>query len=217
MSLATLTILTFQKNKFWAFKQMGLMKAPLKKVKGAKFIKLLGCGSGSGFSLWPDFSTYALLVDWESRDLANEFFEKDLLFQKFRERTIKQKTFWLCPYKRKGHWEGVFPFQIGENTHQNKEILVLTRGRINFWRLFLFWRKVPRINSSLLTSKGLKFQLGVGEWPLIQLATVSIWENEKDMLGFAYQKNEHKKIIKLTQEKHIFVQDMFVRFDIVSN
>ncbi|MEL0202237.1 MAG: hypothetical protein VW892_06300, partial [Flavobacteriaceae bacterium] len=57
----SLTFFYFSKNYFWAFRQMGVGYRQLKDVTGLRFKKLLGTGGGDGFSLRPDFRTYAFL------------------------------------------------------------------------------------------------------------------------------------------------------------
>ena len=67
-TLTSITFFSFTKNKFWAFKQMGLAPFLLDNVKGLLFFKFLGTGGGKGFSLWPDFSTYAFMGVWEHKN-----------------------------------------------------------------------------------------------------------------------------------------------------
>ena len=57
--LTTITFFKFRKNKVWAFAQMGLIPSKLQQKSGLRFFKLMGTGGGIGFSLWPDFGTYA--------------------------------------------------------------------------------------------------------------------------------------------------------------
>jgi len=61
-AVTTLTFFSFQNHKFWAFKQMGTVSLKMKSVKGLQFYKFLGTGGGEGFSLTPDFSTYAFFL-----------------------------------------------------------------------------------------------------------------------------------------------------------
>ena len=77
VSLTTITFFKFKKNKPWAFTQMGLLHRKIQKTNGLFFLKLLGTGGGNGFSLRPDFSTYAILGVWESENAAYDFFEKN--------------------------------------------------------------------------------------------------------------------------------------------
>ena len=59
---------TYNQHRFWAFTQMQRAHARLQDCKGLQFYKLLGTGAGAGFSLRPDFSTYALLSVWDNED-----------------------------------------------------------------------------------------------------------------------------------------------------
>ena len=74
-TVTTVTFFSFTTNKFWAFKQMGIAPLKLGNIKGLKFFKFLGTGGGSGFSLWPDFSTYAFMGVWEQEVDFNNFIE----------------------------------------------------------------------------------------------------------------------------------------------
>ena len=73
-------VFKFQKNKFWAFSQMGIYKKYLKNVRGLKFFRLLGTGGKTGFGLYPDFKTYCFLSVWEDDDYANHFTRKSDFF-----------------------------------------------------------------------------------------------------------------------------------------
>ena len=68
--LTTISFFKYEKNKFWAFTQMSRSFDSLSKTNGLSFFKLLGTGSGTGFSLYPDFSTYAILCVWENESNA---------------------------------------------------------------------------------------------------------------------------------------------------
>ena len=75
-------VFKFQKNKFWAFSQMGLPKKFLKNARGLKFYKLLGTGGKTGFGLYPDFKTYCLLSVWDNSSDADYFIKKKQIFIK---------------------------------------------------------------------------------------------------------------------------------------
>ena len=80
VSLTTITFFKFKKNKPWAFTQMGLLHRKIQKTNGLFFLKLLGTGGGNGFSLRPDFGTYALLGVWESENAASDFYSRSTQF-----------------------------------------------------------------------------------------------------------------------------------------
>ena len=75
--MTTLTLFNYNKNKWWAFKQMGLHRRHCLNIKGLHFFKMLGTGSSPGFSMYPDFSTYALLQTWSSKDEAQSYFSSN--------------------------------------------------------------------------------------------------------------------------------------------
>ena len=81
--LTTITFFKFRKNKPWAFAQMGFVPPKLKQKKGLRFFKLMGTGGGNGFSLWPDFTTYALLGVWDSQQIAVEFLNHNEIVKKY--------------------------------------------------------------------------------------------------------------------------------------
>ena len=80
-------VFKFQKNKFWAFSQMGLPKKFLKNAKGLKFYRLLGTGSKTGFGLYPDFKTYCFLSVWDNNLDADYFIKKNKFLSKYLEKT----------------------------------------------------------------------------------------------------------------------------------
>jgi hypothetical protein len=45
-----------------------------------------------------------------------------------------------------------------------------------------------QVSKSLEDYDGLALSIGVGEWPLIQQATLSIWKTQAEMIDYAYKK-----------------------------
>ena len=78
--VTTLTFFSFRKHKFWAFRRMGSVGFRMNSVKGLEFYKFLGTGGGDGFSLRPDFSTYAFLGVWEDESDYVKCFEEHPVF-----------------------------------------------------------------------------------------------------------------------------------------
>ena len=74
--ITTISFINYRKNKFWAFKQMAESHKYFVKNSNIIFYKLLGTGAGEGFSLVPDFSTYAVLAVWNDYEHAKKFIEK---------------------------------------------------------------------------------------------------------------------------------------------
>ena len=90
--LTTITFFKFHKNKFWAFSQMALLPRKIKKIEGLRFFKLMGTGGGNGFSLKPDFSTYAFLGVWESEIAADNFFNNNDQINRYENKSDLSRT-----------------------------------------------------------------------------------------------------------------------------
>ena len=103
---------TYNQYRFWAFTQMQRAHAGLQDCKGLQFYKMLGTGSGAGFSLRPDFSTYALLSAWDSEDDKKQAFASSPILQAFFERSATHRIFALRPIHTQGKWSGQSPFVV---------------------------------------------------------------------------------------------------------
>ena len=104
VGLTTITFFKFRKNKSWAFAQMGLLPRKLQKTEGLSFFKLMGTGGGNGFSLRPDFGTYAFLGVWESENAAAQFFEKNEIFKRYYNKASEVRTIKMLSLKSHGFW-----------------------------------------------------------------------------------------------------------------
>lgn len=212
--LTQLFLFSFEQNRFWALKQMGIGPAQLKGVKGLHFYKFLGTGGGNGFSLRPDFSTYALLLVWESQAAAATFVQHPV-YREYLERSTSVRCLNLNNFQSHGQWSGTNPFQAtGVGVEKNQEVAIITRATLRFSRLFSFWRHVPQAAKSIETAAGVKYFKGIGEWPFIQQATISIWNSLDDVMHFAYRHKAHAKIVKKTRQKKWYAEDLFARFTI---
>ncbi|TVQ49823.1 MAG: spheroidene monooxygenase [Saprospirales bacterium] len=212
-----LYIFQFEENKYWAFKQMRLAFEPLTQLPGLVFFKLLGCGGGNGFSLWPDFGTYALLTVWKNNENRIAFEEKSALFQEYLKKTKNIRRLVLKPIHGHGTWDAKSPFEYSNSYDKTKPVAVITRASIRTKKLFEFWWKVPGVSKRVKGFKGAEFSIGIGELPIIEQATFSIWKNEEAMKSFAYEDEDHKKVIELTRKRNWYGEEMFARFQLISD
>ena len=67
------------KNKWYAFTRMGRSPILQKKINGLTFFKPLGTGSGNGFSIKPDFSTFGFVAVFTSEELAKDFLSTNVI------------------------------------------------------------------------------------------------------------------------------------------
>jgi hypothetical protein len=215
--MSQITTCTFFKlegfsNKFWAFSQMQLGHAQFKNIKGLVFYKLLGSGAENGFSSKPNFGTYVLLCIWDTEMHATEFFGNNSYFKKYSSKSTESFTVYAHSAEAHGKWDGKQPFISDATLAIDKPVMVLTRASIRISKLISFWRKVGQVSKSLEDYNGLVLSIGVGEWPLIQQATVSIWKTQAEMIDYAYKNEKHKEVIRLTRELKWYKEELFVRF-----
>lgn len=199
-------------NAFWALQQMGRLPGVLPAQSNARFIKLMGSGRGSGFSIWPNWRVYVLLAVWDSTDDFVRFQQSDI-WKAYQQHSDSIETCRAKPYKAHGEWEGQNPFTIQDVPEGHTgERLVLTRATIKGNLLHRFWQHVPHTSRAIQNATGVRWALGIGELPLIQQATISLWESEEDMKQFAYRGKAHQEAITKTRRLGWYREEMFVRF-----
>jgi hypothetical protein len=215
--MSQITTCTFFKlesfsNKFWAFSQMQLGHTHLKNIKGLVFYKLLGSGAENGFSAKPNFGTYALLCIWEKEIDAIEFFKNNSFFNKYTAKSSESFTVFAHAAEAHGKWDGKQPFVSNATLEIDQPIMVLTRASIRLSKLISFWSKVGNVSKSLEDYNGLVLSIGVGEWPLIQQATLSIWKTQAEMMDYAYKNKKHLDVVRLTRKLNWYKEELFARF-----
>ncbi len=215
-SITTLTLFRFSvfSEKTWAFGQMQFAHAHLGQVPGLQFYKLMGSGRELGFNPLPDWGVYALLAIWESEAHANQFFSKASIFQRYRAHTNELWTIFMKTRQAKGLWSGGNPFTPSTDLDEaNPLIAVITRATIRPSKLVKFWRYVPTSQRPIQQGcSGLIYTKGIGEAPLVQMATFSLWENMEALKNFAYNSPEHQVAIQKTRQLDWYKEEMFVRF-----
>ena len=136
----TISFFKFSKNKYWAFKMMGIGHRLLKDTAGLKFYKLLGTGK-QGFSVIPNWSEYAFLSTWESEEDAQQFFKTSAFYNEYKKHSESIKTYRLTCIKVHGTWDHKTPFVADKNLIVNPEdnIGVITRASVKWHQLIRFW------------------------------------------------------------------------------
>ena len=62
---------------------------------------------------------------------------------------------------------------------------------------------------------GALYYKGVGELPIIEQSTISIWETEEKMKLYAYNNSDHMKIISKSRKRRWYSEELFVRCNII--
>ncbi len=125
----------------------------------------------------------------------------------------------MLPLKSHGLWSGQNPFQEHKlnKTDDDLPVAVITRATLRPSRLFAFWKSVPSASTAIEKAKGVQYFKGIGEWPFVQQATLSLWDNFESVKEFAYGGKTHANIIKKTRKEQWYSEDLFARFHVLSD
>lgn len=212
--IVTVTFFRYARmEKIWGMSQMQLAQRPLRKTDGLKFFKLLGSGAGNGFSLRPDFSVYSVLSVWSDQQKAENFFSGSPVFRRFQKHSAENWTVSMRAVKSHGRWAGTEPFAVSGENPNGSVLAVLTRATLRLKHTARFWQFVPNASADFPDQKGLIFAKGIGELPVIQQATFSLWRSRADMTAYAYRDKRHTEVIKKTRELGWYKEELFAEFE----
>lgn len=174
----------------------------------------MGSGRDFGFSILPDWGVYAFLAIWENEQSAKRYFEQSAIFRNYVNHSSEQWTIYIKPLQAKGLWSGGNPFSPSLDLDaDNPLVAVITRATIRMDKLIKFWRYVPTSQRPIERGcEGLIYTKGVGEVPLLQMATFSLWENFESLKNYAYKSPEHQEAIRKTRQLDWYKEEMFIRF-----
>jgi hypothetical protein len=212
--ITTFTLFSFSgpRNQYHAFKGMVEFPPQLKNTPGLEFFKLMGVGGKRGFGIFPDLGAYALLCIWHNEDAADAFFQNHFHKYDYVAKASKYQTVFLRNIAGHGTWGGVNPFRSKDVSYQNEPVAVLTRATIRWKDMIRFWKDVPPVSKSLLSSHAPLFAAGIGEMPFRYQATFSIWPDVGTMKSFAYQDAAHTSMITKTHHTGWYSESLFARF-----
>ena len=217
--MASITCISFFQfdrlpNKVRGFGMMQFAHKHLQNVNGLQFYKLMGTGKGNGFNPFPDWGTYSLLTVWDTEEDAQHFLKESQLYTIYRAITTDIYTVFMRCIKTHGIWSGKQPFDVdlALEIKDNDPICAITRATIKVRQLRRFWKNVPYSSEALKENDALLFTKGIGEVPVIQMATFSIWKNLTSLKDFAYSSKGHQNAIKLTRKVDWYSEELFARF-----
>ncbi|MBU2018959.1 MAG: hypothetical protein KJ941_04870 [Bacteroidetes bacterium] len=215
---STLTIYRFRGfiPKYVAISAMGISKFWFPSSKKSKVSKLLGTGSGLGFSRKPNFGQYAHFGIWQNKGDELVYLDQNILLRWMKKYAFETFTHRLVPFQSRGIWDGKNPYPtIPPQAESSDKVVILTRAKVKFKHLLDFWKHVSPSNLRLAASEGRIFSAGLGEWPFSHPITYSVWENLDAAKAFAYGHPEHAAAIKGARDGKWFKEDLFVRFELL--
>ena len=228
MSCASLSLFRFDSvaTRLWVVGQMATARMSLPRTPDIGFWKLCGSGTGEGFTPVPNTAVWAILATWPSEAIARERVATAPVYRKWLAKADESWTVFLEPLAARGRWGGVAPFvaekaqggcpwtQVGAG---EGPIAAMTRAALRPSRVARFWKAVPDISSVIGSDPNIIFKIGIGEIPMINQVTFSIWPDTTSMAAFAREDGPHARAIKAVRDEGWFTEDMYARFRILGN
>jgi spheroidene monooxygenase len=200
--------------RLWAFGAMLLVRPGLRRVAGLEFWKLLGSGTGEGFTPLPNTAVYAILAAWPDRETAERQLREAPVFRRYRAHASETWTVFLRPVSARGVWSGRAPFAPG-TAPRTGPLASLTRASVRLSSLPCFWRRVPEISRRIGSNPDVLFKIGVGEIPWLHQVTFSIWPDEASMAAFARHDGPHARAVRAVRAGNWFSEELYARFQVV--
>jgi heme-degrading monooxygenase HmoA len=197
----------------YAFVIMGFQGVLLGRQTDGGPPRLMGCGSGDGFSILPDFRRYCLMTTLSDADDLDRW-QRSLPYRRVARTSSEQLHFMLEPASGHGTWDGQPIFDYSGHRVGSRPFAVLTRAQVRPNRAAAFWRGVTGIRRQLQDTRGCAYHIGFGEHPLLTLATFSVWRDLEAMHAFAYRHSVHHSVSRAARAEEWLTESLFVRFKI---
>lgn len=198
-------------RRLWAFTQMGFARRPLRRLEGADFVKLMGAGTGEGFTPIPDTSVMAVLVVWPDLAAARRAVATAQVYRRLRDRADESFTLYLEPLSVRGEWAARLPFRASGAVPAGP-VAALTRASIRPRAVLKFWRRVPAISKRIGSNTDVIFKAGIGEVPWLHQVTFSVWPDAARMAAFARMSGPHAEAIGKVRSEGWFSEELYARF-----
>jgi spheroidene monooxygenase len=192
---------------------MGFARLPLWRMRDLPFWKLLGVGTGEGFTPRPDTARCAILCVWPDETTAREGLSRPV-FARFAARAAETCTLTLSTVSARGRWSGRSPFTADGGG--DGPLAALTRASLRPRTMMRFWRRVPDISRLVGANDDVLMKVGVGEMPFLHQVTFSVWPDSAAMARFARRSGPHAAAIAAVREGDWFAEELYARFRVVA-
>jgi spheroidene monooxygenase len=204
------------RDRLWAFGQMALARRPLRRLAGAGFVKLMGAGTGEGFTPVPDTGVVAILTTWPDVATARRQIRDAGVFRRYAARAVESFVLYLEPVSSRGRWSGRQPFGAADGTTDGP-VAVLTRASVRPRVLLKFWGRVPDISTRIGRDPNVLFKAGIGEVPWLHQVTFSVWPDIRSINDFARAGGPHAEAVRAVRTEGWFSEELYARFAVLAH
>ena len=215
--IATFDLLRFPGPTVRNLGSVPLHRQALAGTDGLVLGRFLGTATGASTSGGADLNRWAVFAVWEDAEAAEDFWAHDPLARRWG-RAEERWTATLAPHRSHGRWAGVEPFGNADllDTHTGP-VAVLTRATVRALRLRPFHAARRPVDAVLHRADGLLSNVGMGEWPIGQQATFSIWRDDAAVRAFARRDPVHADVVRRTRTERWYAEELFAAFSVVAH
>ncbi|GAC1528460.1 MAG: hypothetical protein NVS3B12_00460 [Acidimicrobiales bacterium] len=215
--IATFDLLRFAGPTVRNLGSVPLHRRALAGVDGLVLGRFLGTAAGASTSGGADLHRWAVFAVWEDAEAAEDFWTHDPLARRWGS-AQERWTATLAPRRSHGRWAGIEPFGDADRTDAGPgPVAVLTRATVRPLRLRPFHAARRPVDAVLHRADGLLSNVGMGEWPIGQQATFSIWRDDAAVRAFARRDPIHADVVRRTRTERWYAEELFAAFSIVSH
>ena len=140
-----------------------------------------------------------------------EFTNNSKVFSSYKSQSIEHATIYMEAVSSRGKWSHKEPFLVNSKDIEGP-IAILTRATVRWTKLINFWKQSPSISQRIGNNTDVMFKVGLGEVPLRQQLTFSIWPNLGSMKKFAHVSGPHREAIDKVRSGNWFKEELYARF-----
>lgn len=186
-------------------------------ASGSCFAKVLGTSKAHTTRTSVELRRWALFATWRDRDFYESFIETSQLLRRWHS-AGDVRTALLQPLSAKGSWGGSQLINADASQRPvGKQTAVLTRAWVKPRHWLTFSRSIEPVDTHLRTQQGCSFSMGMGEWPIGEQATFSIWDSPEALEAFAYKGGAHSEVVRRRYQEGWYGEEVFARFSVIES